>query len=255
MLTRELATAPNNLEAFWMPFTANRHFKAQPAPDRRRRGHALHDAGRAPDHRRHRGPVVLSTPATPARGSSRRSAAGGRARLRAQPSSGATPRRSSWRRAWPRLLPGDLDHAFFTNSGSEVGRHRAQDRAGLPARDRPGHAHPPDRPRARLPRRRLRRHLGRRHGQEPDVLRLPADRRRPPAAHLDLEQQALQPRASPAWGAHLADELERHRGAARRLDHRRGDRRAGGGLDRRLAAAGGLSRAAARDHARSTASC
>ena len=30
MLTRELATAPNNLEAFWMPFTANRDFKANP---------------------------------------------------------------------------------------------------------------------------------------------------------------------------------------------------------------------------------
>ena len=30
MLTKELATAPNNLEAFWMPFTANRDFKAAP---------------------------------------------------------------------------------------------------------------------------------------------------------------------------------------------------------------------------------
>ena len=29
MLTREQA-APNDLEAFWMPFTANRHFKAHP---------------------------------------------------------------------------------------------------------------------------------------------------------------------------------------------------------------------------------
>ena len=29
MLTRELV-APNDLEAFWMPFTSNRHFKAQP---------------------------------------------------------------------------------------------------------------------------------------------------------------------------------------------------------------------------------
>ena len=30
MLTKELASAPNNLEAFWMPFTANRDFKARP---------------------------------------------------------------------------------------------------------------------------------------------------------------------------------------------------------------------------------
>ena len=29
MLTRD-QTAPNDLEAFWMPFTANRHFKAHP---------------------------------------------------------------------------------------------------------------------------------------------------------------------------------------------------------------------------------
>jgi beta-alanine--pyruvate transaminase len=29
MLTRELA-APNDLEAFWMPYTSNRHFKANP---------------------------------------------------------------------------------------------------------------------------------------------------------------------------------------------------------------------------------
>ena len=29
MLTRE-QTAPNDLEAFWMPYTANRHFKANP---------------------------------------------------------------------------------------------------------------------------------------------------------------------------------------------------------------------------------
>ena len=33
MLTEELSrtvAAPNNLEAFWMPFTANRHFKLEP---------------------------------------------------------------------------------------------------------------------------------------------------------------------------------------------------------------------------------
>ena len=61
--------------------------------------------------------------------------------------------------------PADLDHAFYCNSGSEavdsalkiaLAYHRARGE---------GATHAPDRPRARLSRRRLRRHLGRRHGQ------------------------------------------------------------------------------------------
>ena len=35
--------AANNLEAFWMPFTANRQFKNEPAPAGRRQGHVLPD--------------------------------------------------------------------------------------------------------------------------------------------------------------------------------------------------------------------
>ena len=69
-----------------------------------------------------------------------------------------------------------------------------------------------------------------------------------PQTYVPAEQRYA--RGQPAWGAHLADELERHRDAARRVHHRRGDRRAGGGLDRRAGAAGGLPRAAARDHAK-----
>ena len=73
------------------------------------------------------------------------------------------------RRARPHLL-----HQFRLR----VGRYRAEDRAGLSSRGRPGDAHPPDRPRARLSRRRLRRHVGRRHGQQPPGVRDASARRR-----------------------------------------------------------------------------
>ena len=63
-------------------------------------------------------------------------------------------------------------------------RYRAQDRAGLSPDPRPGHPHPPDRPRARLSRRRLRRHVGGRHRQQPQDVRHAAGRRRSSAPHL-----------------------------------------------------------------------
>ena len=81
------------------------------------------------------------------------------------------------------IAPAGLDRIFFTNSGSEFGRHRAQDRARLSSRRRPGDAHPPDRPRARLSRRRLRRHVGRRHRQQSPGVRDASAGRRPYPAH------------------------------------------------------------------------
>ncbi|MBN9262714.1 MAG: circularly permuted type 2 ATP-grasp protein, partial [Hyphomicrobium sp.] len=50
--------------------------------------------------------------------------------------------------------------------GLRIGRYGPEDRHRLPARHRPGHAHAPHRPRARLPRRRIRRNLGWRHCQQ-----------------------------------------------------------------------------------------
>ena len=144
------------------------------------------------------------------------------------------------------LAPGGLDHVFFCQFRLGGGRHRAQDRARLSQRPRRGRAHAADRARARLSRRRLRRHLGRRHRQQPQALRHAARRRRSSAGDLQPRAAGLhQGRAG--MGRASGRRARTHRRTARRFDHRRRDRRADGGLDRRAAAAEGLSPAPARD--------
>ena len=65
------------------------------------------------------------------------------------------------------------------------------------------------RPREGLSRRRLRRHLRRRHGQQPQVVR-PAARRASITCGTRSTSSTTRSRAAlPGWGAHLADELER----------------------------------------------
>jgi beta-alanine--pyruvate transaminase len=125
-----------------------------------------------------------------------------------RPSRWAIRRPSSWPTALVDIAPEGIDHVFFTNSGSESVETAlkialAYQRARARAR-----ALPPDRPRARLSRRQLRRHLGRRHRQQPQDVRHAADRRRPPAAHPRPRAQRLLAAAA-EHGAELADELER----------------------------------------------
>ena len=145
------------------------------------------------------------------------------------------------------ITPKGMDHVFFVNSGLGGGRHRAQDRARLPPRARRGHPPGADRPRARLPRRGLRRHLRGRHDRQPQDLQRPAPARgRSPAAHPRPGAQRVLARS-----ARVGRAPRRRPGAAGRaarcLQHRGGHRRAGGRLHRRAAAAQGLSAAPAPD--------
>ena len=110
---------PNNLEAFWMPFTANRQFKTNPRMFVARQGHALLDRRRPPGARRHGGPVVRAMPATAGPRSSRRSRSRPPSSTTRRPSRWATPRPSSSPRGSSSCTPQGLDHVFFTNSGSE----------------------------------------------------------------------------------------------------------------------------------------
>ena len=97
------------------------------------------------------------------------------------------------------IAPKGLDRIFFTNSGSEsvdtalkiaLAYHRANGQAT---------PHPPDRPRARLSRRRLRRHVGRRHGQQPPRLRDPSAGRRSHPPHPRSRPQRLLQGPAGAW--------------------------------------------------------
>src|SRR4051795_7129849 len=118
MLTRELATAPNNLEAFWMPFTANRDFKANPRLIAGADGvhYTMLDGRRIIDsaaglwccNAGHNHPRIVEA--------IRRQAG----ELDYAPSFqwGHTKAFELASRL-AAMMPGDLDHAFFTNSGSE----------------------------------------------------------------------------------------------------------------------------------------
>ena len=174
---------PNDLAAYWMPFTANRQFKKAPRLLAARRRHALLDtddgrqildgiAGLWCVNAGHCRPKIVEAIQAQV------------AELDFAPAFqmghpkafefADAPGADRARGARPRLL-----HQLRLR----IGRHRAQDRARLPSRARRGLAHPPDRPRARLSRRQLRRHLGRRHRREPQDVRHAARRRRPHPPH------------------------------------------------------------------------
>ena len=177
------AEIPNDLAAFWMPFTSNRAFKQRPRLIARSKdmhyytpeGREILDATAALwccNAGHNRGPDRRGDPAP-----------GGRARfqpdLPLRPSAGVPARLAHRRAGAGRSRPRVLRQLRLGGV-----RHRAEDRPRLSQRPRRRLAPAADRPRARLPRRRLRRHLGRRHVQQPQVLRLAADRRRPSAGDL-----------------------------------------------------------------------
>ena len=125
---------------FWMPFTANRQFKAAPRIFASAQGHALHhDDGRR-DPRRHRRPVVRE----------RRATAATKIVEAIQQQAGEldyAPPFSSWATRCPfkvaerlkQLMPARSRSHVLHQLGLGVGRYRAEDRARLPPRARRRH--------------------------------------------------------------------------------------------------------------------
>ena len=129
-----------------------------------------------------------------------------------------------------------------------VGRYRAENRRRpITARAAQGPTHPLHRPREGLSRRRLRRHVGRRHGQQSQVLRLlDAAGRGSSAAHARYRAQRVLARPA-AVGRAPGQRTGAPDRVARCLDHRGGHRRADLRIRRRDAAADRLFEAPARN--------
>ena len=215
------------------------------APAGQGQGHALLDARGPPGARCGRRPVVRQR--RPCAAEDRQAIAAQAAEMDfAPPFNMAHPKAFELAEQLVELAPAGPRQGLLHQLGLGGRRHRAEDGDRLPPRPRRRPAHAPDRPRARLPRRQLRRHLGRRHRRQPQELRHHGRRRRPPAPHPRPEEERVL--ARPARARRRARRRPRaHRHPARRLDDRRRHRRAGRRLDRRADAAEGLPRAAARD--------
>ena len=121
-----------------MPFTANRQFKKAPRLLARAEGMYYWTRRRPPGARRQRRPVVRERRPLPAE--DRRGGAAARSArwTSRRPSRWAIRSPSSSPSAWRASRRRASRRVFFTNSGSEVGGHRAQDRARLPPRARRG---------------------------------------------------------------------------------------------------------------------
>ena len=186
------ATVPNDLESFWMPFTANRAFKKSPrmivrAKDMhyyRADGRAVIDAAAGmwcTNAGHNRDPIVAAIQQQAAE-------------LDYAPAfQFGHPKAFELASRIAALAPADLDHVFFVNSGSEAVDTALKIALAYHNVRGEGVAHAPDRPRARLSRRRLRRHRGRRHRQQPQAVRHAAGRRRSSAAHLQPRAAGVQP--------------------------------------------------------------
>ena len=215
------------LDAHWMPFTGNRQFKAHPRMFVAAEGAYYIDADGKQDLRRAVGPVVLRPRPRPRARSSRRSAS-------RPPRSTTRPRSSSATRASfalankiKELTPAGPRLRVLHRLGLRGRGHLAQDGARVLAREGPGHEDAADRPREGLSRRQLRRHLGRRHRRQPQDVRPGASR---PTTCPTRSSRSRQ--GAGVHARHARDTAPSSRTicsadrAARRVEHRRRDRRA-----------------------------
>ena len=177
------ADVPNDLSAFWLPFTPNRAFKKKPRLISRAKDmHYFTPEGRTIldgtaglwccNAGHNRAPIVA---AIQRRGGGARLLSDLLVRPSARVPAGVATGRACAGRSRSRLL---------LQLGLGGLRYGAKDRARLSQCARTRLAPAADRPRAGVSRRRLRRHFGRRHGQQPQVLRLAARRCRPFARDL-----------------------------------------------------------------------
>jgi beta-alanine--pyruvate transaminase len=137
-MNQTAAAAPNSLDAYWMPFTPNRRFKARPKLVERAEGmHYFTPEGR---------PILDATAGLWCVNAGHNRPGIVEAIQRQAGRMGyATafnvghPRAFEFASRVAELLPGDLDHVFFTNSGSEsvdtalkiaLAYHRARGQAG-----------------------------------------------------------------------------------------------------------------------------
>ena len=192
------AVVPNNLEAFWMPFTANRQFKSNPRMFVAAKGMYYETAD---------GRQVLDGTA----GLWCCNAGHGRAKIveAVQRQVAELDYAPAFQMGHPKafelasrlvqLTPAGHRPRLLHQLRLRGRRDRAQNRARLSTRAGRGRPLPADRARAGLSRRQFRRHLGRRHRLEPQDVRHAADRRRPHPAHPRSRPQRLFTRPAGAW--------------------------------------------------------
>ena len=244
-MSNRLKVTPNDLSAFWMPFTANRQFKQAPrmmvaAKDMHYTttdGRKILDgtAGLWCVNAGHCRPKITEAIQRQA------------AELDYAPAfQMGHPIVFELANRLVDIAPKGMDHVFFTNSGSEsvdtalkmaIAYHRVKG----------------DGARTRL--------IGRERGYHGvnfggiSVGGIVTNRKMfgtllagvDHMPHTHLPEKNAFSRGEPEHGAELGERAGAHRHAARRLDHRRGHRRAGRGFDRRADPAKGLPAEAARD--------
>ncbi len=201
----------NDLCAFWMPFTANRQFKAAPRLVRFGEGYALRHARRPQGSRRHVPGSGASTPGT-ARPRIVEAIQKQAAELDVAPHLPDGPPEGvrGRRRAWSTIALRASTMCSSPTRARKSVETRAQDRHRLSPRQGQRLEGAPHRPRARLPRRQPRRHGRRRHHPQPqDRFGALDGRRRSPAAHARPVEGNAFSRGEPEHGAELADDLER----------------------------------------------